>query len=57
MMLLKMKVQFNGFLCVWPRLRVEFLIKMMLSTRSPYMVVLYMRDLMHMIVLREALKA
>ena len=48
MMLLKMKVQFNS---------AELLIKMMPSTRRPYMVVLHMRDLMRVIVLREALKA
>ena len=56
-MLLKVKVQFNGCLCMQTRLSVELVIKMMLSTRCPYMVVLYMKDLMQVIVFREALKA
>ena len=56
-MLLKVKVQFNGCLCMQTRLSVELLIKMMLSTRRPYMVVLYMRNLMRVIVLHEVLKA
>ena len=57
MMLLNVKVQFNGSLCMQTRISVELLIKMMLSTRCPYIVVLYMRDLMRLIVLCEALKA
>ena len=50
MMLLNMKVQFNGCFCMRTSLSVEFLIEMMLSTRRPDMVVLYMRDLMRVIV-------
>ena len=45
-MLLNMKVQFNSCFYMRTRLSVEFLIKMMLFTRRPYIVVLYMRDLM-----------
>ena len=55
-MLLTVKVQFDGCFCMQTRLSVEFLIKMMLSTRRTHLVVLYMRDLMHVIVC-EVLKA
>ena len=57
MMLLNMKVLFDGCLCMQARLSVELLIKMMLSTSHQYTVVLYMRDLILVNVLREVLKA
>ena len=50
MMLLNMKIQFNGCVCMQTRFSVELLIKMMLSARRSYIVVSYLRDLMRWIV-------
>ena len=43
MMLLKVKVQFNGCFCMQTRLSVELLIKMMLCSMRIYMVFPHMR--------------
>ena len=50
MMLLNMKVWFDGCLCMQSRLSVELLIKIMLSARRSHIVVSDMRDLMRWIV-------
>ena len=54
MMLLNMKIQFEGCVCMQTRLSVELLFKGRLCMLRPYLS-LVMRNLMHLIV-HEALK-